>query len=469
MLIQCDVNMVDCILEGAMNRRDILKAAGGFAAAGGLAACEKSPKAGSSSSGPVSANPGAANPGTADPLLGTSLMKDVETYVGFGIHRSGGAGDAAKSDWFAKRWKALGYDVTQTSFDLPNTDTTMASLEVGAETFEGFAQPPMAFTPAGGLVAPLATWNPKSPGDVAKRIAVIYIERPSGAPSPSADYRAAFAKARDAGAVAAVGVISGPSREIVAINTPVDLKLGIPVLLVGEREKPRLGAVMTNPQPGKLRIEGPGGMRSARNTVAKYGKTGPWLVVSTPQSGWFTCGGERGPGIAMALALSEWARQKQLPYRLCFTANSGHEWMYHGADIFREKDAPKPADTALWVHLGASYAARGYEEIPTGVQPLETANDVSVLMVSPDLDDNAKAAFAGQPGLGNPVVGTVEKSAGELTALIKEGYASYFGFFGLTALFHTPVDTASSTSAAIMEPIARSIAKLIEDRLARKA
>jgi hypothetical protein len=444
-----------------MNRRDILKAAGGLATASSLAACDKLPKAGSSSSG------------AADPLLGAALMKDVETYVGFGVHRSGGQGDAATSDWFARRWKALGYDVTQTAFDLPNTDTTTASLEVGGETFEGFAQPPMSFTPASGLAAPLATWNPKSPGDVARRIAVVHVERSAGAPSPSAAYRDAFNKARDAGAAAAVGVISSPSREIWAINTPVDLKAGIPVLLIGEREKQRLDAALAKKQPGKLRIEGPGGMRSARNTVAKsgakYGKTGPWLVVSTPQSGWFTCGGERGPGIAMALALSEWALQKKLPFRLCFTANSGHEWMYRGADIFREKDAPKPDETALWVHLGASFAARDYRETPTGVQPLETANPGCVLMVSQDLADGARAAFAGEPGLDTPVVGTVEKSAGELTALIEEGYKSYFGFFGYSALFHAPTDTAASTSGAIMEPIARSIAKLIEARLSRPA
>jgi hypothetical protein len=448
-----------------MNRRDILKAAGGLAAASSLAACDKLPKAGSPAAGAA----GVAHPGAADPLLGGSLMKDVETYVGFGIHRSGGAGDAATSDWFAKRWKALGYDVTQTPFDLPNADTTTASLEVGGETFDGFAQPPLTFTPAGGLSAPLAMWNPQSPGDVTKCIAVVHVDRQPGSPSPSAAYRGAFGKARDAGAVGAIGIVSGPSGEIVAINTPVDLTVEIPVLLVGEREKARLLAAMAKRTPGKLHVEGPGGFRTARNTVAKFGKTGPWLIVSTPQSGWFTCGGERGPGIAMALALSEWALQKPLPYRLCFTANSGHEWMYHGADVFREKDAPKPAETALWVHLGASYGARGFQETPAGVQPLETANDASTLMVSPDLNDAAKAAFAGQPGLGNPVVGTVERSAGELTALIKEGYGSYFGFFGATALFHTPVDMASSTSAAIMEPIARSISKLIEDRLKRPA
>ena len=169
----------------------------------------------------------------------------------------------------------------------------------------------------------------------------------------------------------------------------------------------------------------------------------------------------------MSLALSQWALQRKLPCRLCFVATSGHEWMYYGSDVFRRSGAPKPEETALWVHLGASYGARAYQEAADGLKPVETPNAASTLMVSADLAESAKAAFAGQPGLGAPVIGSVDRSAGELTALIKEGYKSYFGFFGAGALFHTPVDASASTSAAIMEPIARSIARLIDERLAR--
>ena len=441
-----------------MNRRNLLIGAGGVAAAR---------LAGSPNGAPGQAR----GPGKADPLIGASLMHDVETYVGFGIHRSGGPGDVATSAWLAKRWQALGYDVEQTPFDLPNADTTIASLDVGAETFDGFAQPPLAFTSGEGIIAELATWSAKSPADVTGRIAVVHIPRQPGALSPSPAYREAFGKARDAGAVGVVGVMSGPSAEIVAINTPVELTVEIPVLMIGEREQARLKAAMARGARARLRVRGPGGFRTARNTIARSGKSGPWLIVSTPQSGWFTCGGERGPGVAMSLALSEWALQKKLACRLCFVATSGHEWMYYGADVFRKSGAPKPEETALWVHLGASYGARAYQEardgLPEGLKGLETPNAASTLMVSADLAAGAKAAFAGQPGIGEPVVGSAERSAGELTALIQEGYKSYFGFFGANALFHTPVDTAASTSPAIMEPIARSVAKLIEERMAR--
>ncbi|MBI1359263.1 MAG: hypothetical protein GC155_03160 [Alphaproteobacteria bacterium] len=433
-----------------MNRRDILRAASGLTAVGALAACKGS----------------SAPPVAADPLSGTSLMRDVETYVGFGIHRSGGAGDLATTDWFAKRWAALGYEIEQQHYEIPNADTTAATLSVAGETFDGFGQPPLVFTSGEGLPAPLAMWDEAHPENVAKRIAVVYVPAPSSGFSPSAAYRAAFAKAADAGAAAVLGVISGPSGEIVAINTPVDLKPTVPVLLIGEREKPRLDAAMAKGGDAVLRLEGPGGMRPASNTIARHGDTGPWLIVSTPQSGWFTCGGERGPGVAMSLALAEWAVQKKLPCRLCFVSNSGHEWIYFGGRQFQKSGAPEPADTAMWFHLGASYAARAYEQTPDGLKPLDTANPNCVLMVSDDLMASAQAAFAGQPGIGTPAAADVATSAGELTAVIEEGYKSFAGFWGGHALFHTPIDKADATTPQILETVARSVAKVIEDKLA---
>ena len=55
----------------------------------------------------------------------------------------------------------------------------------------------------------------------------------------------------------------------------------------------------------------------------------------------------------------------------------------------------------------------------------------------------------------------------EYTLVLKEGYPSSAGFWGFNAMFHTPEDGADSTAGAIMEPIARAIAKVIEERIAR--
>lgn len=436
-----------------MNRRELLAGAGALT----LAACDL--QQGSAVSSAVAPS--------ADPFAGDKLMKDVETYVGFGTHRTGSVGDAATSDWFAKRWRKLGYEIEQTEFPLPNADTTIARLEGGGVALDGFGQPPLAFTPQGGLSAPMALWNPKSPLDVNQKIAVVHLPRPAGTISAMVAYREAFQKCRDASALGVAAVMSSPSGEPAAINTPAEMLMEIPVVMFGEKDKPTVDAMIASKQPAKLVLEGPGGFRNGKNTVARFGAAGPWVIVSTPQSGWFTCGGERGPGIAMSLALSEWAMARRFPVRFLFVATSGHEWTDAGAHVFHEHHAPDPKDTALWVHLGASFGARQYEETPAGLKPTDAPNTTRTLMMTNDLIASGQAAFAGHPVIEQPLAADVARSAGEYTLVLKEGYPSSMGFWGANGLFHTPIDGAASTTGAIMEPIVRAIAKVIEERIAR--
>lgn len=435
-----------------MNRREWMAGAGALA----LAACnqEQKPAAVAVAKKPV-----------GDPFVGQKLMSDVETYVGFGTHRSGSPGDVATSNWFAKHWKDLGYTVEQPEFAIPNSDTQVAKLRVGAEAFDGFAQPPLVFTPEGGVNAPLAWWEAKTPAKVTGKIALVHVPREPGNPTPFAAYRDAFQKCELAGAVGVVAVMSGPSGEVVAINTPVDMLLNTPVLQVGEKERARLDAAVASRAPGKLIIEGPGGFRNARNTIARFGEKGPWVIVSTPQSGWFTCGGERGPGIAISRALSEWARATSYPVRWLFVATSGHEWTDYGAGLFHKSGAPGPKDTALWFHLGASFGARAYEETNGGLVVKDTPNLGRTLMTTADIMPLAQAAFAGQPVIEAPLMADRTKALGEYRLVLEEGYMTSAGFWGYNAHFHTPIDGAESTTPEVMEPIARAIARVIEARI----
>lgn len=436
-----------------MNRRQMLTGAGALA----LTAC-------SPTETPAS-TPAAAT--SSDPLAGANLMADVEAYVGFGTHRTGSAGDLATSDWFASHWRDLGYEVEQTDVTCPNADTHVAKLRIGSEAFDGFAQPPLTFTPEGGLSAPMVWWDEASPAAVSGRIAIVYLPRTPGALALGGNYRAAFNACKAAGAVGVVAVMASASGEAVAINTPPSMQLGIPVLQIGEKEKARLETALAVEPAGKLIIEGPGGERTGRNTVGRYGASGPWVIISTPQSGWFTCGGERGPGIAMSRALAAWAKTTNFPVRWLFIATSGHEWVDVGAEIFHEHQAPKPDETALWFHLGASYGARAYEETPAGLVPQSTPNLLRTLMATPDLIPVCQSAFAGQPVIEDPLVANQQTALGEYRLVLSEGYASSAGFWGGNALFHTPIDGANSTTAEIMEPVARAIAKVIEGRVAK--
>ena len=398
---------------------------------------------------------------------GANLMADVESYVNFGTHRTGSTGDLATTDWFTDHWATLGYAIEQTDVECPNADTHVAKLRIGDEAFDGFAQPPLVFTPEGGLSAPMVMWDAAMPAAVSGKIAVIHVPRAPNTPSPGPAYRAAVADCVKAGAKAAVLLMSGPSGEVVAINTPLKMQPSIPVLQIGEKERARVEAAMARNIPGKLIMEGPGGTRVGRNTIARFGESGPWVIISTPQSGWFTCGGERGPGIAISRALSAWAVTQKFPVRWLFIATSGHEWTDAGAEIFHHGQAPKPADTALWFHLGASFGARAYEETPNGPVAQSTPNLGRALMASPDMIPHLEAAFAGQPVIEKPLPRDVKTALGEYRLVAEEGYPSSAGFWGYNAHFHTPIDGAESTTPEIMEPIARGVAKAIEARLSK--
>ena len=388
----------------------------------------------------------AAGPALAktDPLSGEALMADVRSYVNFGIHRSGGRADLKTGDWMASHWRRLGYAVEKQAFETPNCDTSAARLEIGGERFDGFAQPPVTFTSRGGLAAPLALWAPGA--DVAGKIAVIMPDR-AGA--------GARASVTAQGAAGVISMASTPSGEIVANNTDPKARGDIPLLVLPQRHAQRLQAAIGS--QARLRIEGRGGVRPAYNTIATNGTAGKWLIISTPQSGWFTCGGERGPGIALSRGLSAWAKAENLPVRLLFISTSGHEWQFAGAEAFEHRPPPRPADTALWLHLGATFGARNYD----GPRPQNIPNTGRSFMVTPNLLPAARAAFAGQPQVGNPLSADIARSLGEYTNILRQGYQTAAGFWGSNALFHTPIDTADSTYPALLEQLARSCAAMI--------
>lgn len=433
-----------------LNRRELLAGGGAFA----LTACGRAT---------VSGNTGAGM--TGDPFAGVKLMADVETYVGFGAHRTGSPGDLATSDWFASHWRGLGYEVEQLDVEAPNADTDIARLTAESGVLDGFAQPPLSFTSEAGITGKLARWNAASPDDVKGRIAYVSLPIDPIGITPAGAYRAAYQQAAAAGAIGVVAAMSGPSGEVVAINTPAGMTPGIPVLQFGDKLKPELDEIAGRGQDVTLTIIGPGGTRVGRNTIARSGVEGPWVIISTPQSGWFTCGGERGPGIAMARALSAWAIRQDFPVRWLFVATSGHEWYDLGAHIFHEHQAPRPAETALWWHLGAAFGARAHEMTPDGLVAKDTPNLVRALMATPDLVPLIEASFAGHPVIGTPMPADVSQALGEYRLVLENGYPSGAGFWGANAHFHTPFDGADATTPEIMEPIMRAVAEVVEAKL----
>jgi hypothetical protein len=274
-----------------------------------------------------------------------------------------------------------------------------------------------------------------------------------------------------AGAQACVLVTTGPTGEALALNTPVDKPLiATPAAVLAPREAgPFLKAAAEN-AVATFRMTGASGRRPAFNVTARLDRgAARTLVISTPRSGWFTCAGERGTGLAAWWLLARWAAKARLPVNVALVATSGHEYEYAGGEEFITHVAPKPKDTALWVHLGANVAARDWHERSPVLSPLPSADPQRFLLASPPLVAAAKAAFAGQPGLEQPYATDPAQTAGELASILREGYDPIIGIFGSHRFHHARSDDLRCVEPALIPPVAQAFRQVITRTLTRRA
>jgi hypothetical protein len=406
----------------------------------------------------------------AAPALGASVKtggseaeakRILERYAGFGDKAAGGPGDVACGEWLEGELKALGYACERQPFDVPAYEGEAATL-----SFEGAKAiliPQAIVTPTPGLTGRLFIPN-RGQGEIA--LLVLPHARWSTAKG-EVERRVKAAKA--AGAKAAVIVTTGPTGEALALNTPPDRPLfDIPAAVLAPRdaqpfvEAAAKGAVATFAMPGRSF------RRSAWNVTATLKRgAGKWLVISTPRSGWFNCVGERGSGLAVWLQLMAWAAKAKLPVNVALVATSGHEYEYAGGEHFIEHVAPKPSDTALWVHLGANVAARDWHERGPVLSPLPSADPQRFLLASPPLVAACKAAFAGQPGLEQAYPVDPAQVAGELASIVRAGYDPAVGIFGSHRFHHARDDDLRCVSPALIPPVADAFAQVISGALTK--
>ena len=224
---------------------------------------------------------------------------------------------------------------------------------------------------------------------------------------------------------------------------------------------------------GTLRISHADGAEApeSTNTTTRARCHTRRFIVSTPISGWFHCGGERGPGVAIFLGLAEAlprlaaARSARSAAQcggveLLFVGTSGHELGDMGAELNLASLAARgwgvESGVDAFVSLGASIMTwqniTGPGATPDGVyrSPLcYNTERIGDALVKPF----RAAGYA--PGLNRSDL------AGELLKVIGAGYSA-FGFYGDFYRFHTPEDDASSTSAELLETAGKATLAALE-------
>lgn len=397
----------------------------------------------------AAASPLIATSALASPDL-ISIRTDLEAWVAMGDKASGGAGDQDSGAWMESRLRRFGYRTQRQAFEAPSHRPGIVALTFGNTSVQGVAQGPARVTGPGGVTGALTWGIPASPSGGALVVADLPARRWSSVRQPELLDLAGAVKVSGAGGL--ILVTNGPTGEAIALNAPAGAPpFGVPTLVLAPRDAGPVLAAAREGRTARLVIDGEAGQRPAFNLIGRIDRgAGRTVVLSTPRSGWFTCAGERGPGIALWLALLPWMATTLTRHDIVVVTASGHEYENLGAEAFLHREAPEPKRTDLWVHLGAGIAARDWRETPQGLEPLDRPDPSRILMGSAHLADLLKDNFAGEPGLQNALpAGPL--AGGELAEILKAGYPAAFGVFGAHRFHHTTLDDARCLDPALVE------------------
>ena len=379
-----------------------------------------------------------------------SIRTDLETWVAMGDKASGGPGDRDSGAWMESRLRLFGYRTQRQAFEAPSDRLGSVALTLGNASVQGLAQAPASVTGPGGVTGGLTLGRPTAPARGALVVVDLPARRWSSVRQP--ELRTLADEVRASGAAGLILVTNGPTGEAIALNAPAGAPpFGVPTLVLAPKDAGPVLAAAREGQTARLVIDGQAGRRPAFNLIGRIDRgAGRTVVLSTPRSGWFTCAGERGPGIALWMALLPWMAKTLTRHDIVVITASGHEYENLGAEAFLHREAPEPKRTDLWVHLGAGIAARDWKETPQGLEPLDRPDPARVLMGSAHLVEILKESFAGEAGLEAPLPAG-PAAAGELAEILRAGYPAAFGVFGAHRFHHTLLDDARCLDPAFVE------------------
>ena len=400
-------------------------------------------------------------PADAGPLSGGKLYEDVIAYYNLGEHRTASASDLRTSRWLADQLRAAGLQTTFQTFSTRQFFLRQSRLSIGDKPIRCF---PLWFPRSTGstpISAALVVRDKVAGSQTSQgRIAVVKFPSDAGtAMTEGSGHSEIIHAAAKAGASAVVAITESETKEIIALNSPAGAEpWPVPVVLVGERDATMIARAAASGERASLLLDGTDDQNAtARNVVARLDRGKDLIVVSTPQSGWFRCAAERGPGIALFLGLGRWASRRPSGASFLFVSTSGHEIGGLGMRAFLKDLAPTPGRVLCWLHLGAGIAAYSWQETATGWNRLQGPDSRRYLMSSPDLVPMLTTTFAGLSGL-TPTTG---RAVGEFEFMLKAGYRM-FGIAAGHRFHHTPADSPEMTGPEILEPVGRALINTIE-------
>ncbi len=261
------------------------------------------------------------------------LFNLADSYSGFGYHRTGSDTQLRTEDWIWKMLKTLTDNVDLFDYGYQHFEVTTELL------FKGRLIPSMAlyYEAVGKL---------QDCRNIALKLVDIGEDENRAYTLIQKMRNQAVQNKRDALVVAT----RSANDSLYALNVNPVLKDSIAVVLIPGHE-----FINLSEREISLNYSASIDQRIARNIIARFGDNSIQapIVITTPISGWFECAGERGTGVALAIALAQ-LLSKTGPVELVLA--SGHELGYLGG--FEYTNTLIAAPSAV-IHLGSCLATHG--------------------------------------------------------------------------------------------------------------
>ena len=232
------------------------------------------------------------------------MYRDLANYSSLGEHRTATAVDARTSEWLAEEMHTAGYKTRMMPFTVQQFFPSKTELTVAGEVVKSF---PMWW--------PQPTGPKPVQGALGGKIALVKLGEVKGAKIvPGDEVHAAIEPVIRAGAAAIVAIANSPSGELTTLNAESgNARWAVPIVLAGQQDEAALDRWAAASAPASILIEGVYKEDAeAYDVIARLDRGRRMIMVTTPSSGWFHCAGERGPGIALWLALARGPRSGSL-------------------------------------------------------------------------------------------------------------------------------------------------------------
>ena len=329
------------------------------------------------------------------------LYQVVVDYAGFGAHLTGTDADRSTAGWLTNLISEIGGTATLEPFSFDRFD-------VGAELLaDGRAVPsvPLYYSATGSFDT--------------DDVQVVIVDSGLAGSAPAFEKRLSGMDSR-----AAVIAVDGPDDLPVQCNRFPTKMLGVPGVIVPGNWFDRLGKAEL-----RLRFDASIEPATSANVLATFGSADlPSIAVTTPLTGWTPAAGERGTGLAAALAV---AVELSSEYCVHLSACSEHEIDHIG---LRHHLAQRDVRGVPTVHFGASVGA--VEPSVSGALELTSTRMSLTTARGPCRSDIAELVTGA-----NWILRDIDPPWPGEGGTWQEAGASVLSFLGSSPLFHTAHDT----------------------------